>query len=414
MKLISTHALGMAFASAVVVTCTPALADPTFSIISSPNPSASGNVVNALAALNPNDVWAVGFNNSNNLNDSRTLIQHWNGRSWSTVRSPNPGSPASCSRFNSGNVLNAAAAVSRSDVWAVGFSFSCSALLKPMILNWNGRHWSVVPNPALNVNDNAALNGVVALASDNIYAVGYQPAPNGAVLTLIEHWDGTSWSVVASPNPSPTGNTLSAVAATPSGELWAVGDTVDQATTSIQTLTLHSTDGVNWSVVTSPNPLPPAFLNQNVLAAVTAPSPNDVTAAGFILDFSNQRRLTLVEHWDGSSWQVVTSANPSSAPGSLNVLTAVTSQSGKTYAAGYQANAATNGNFLALIEQFDGAAWSIVGSPAVGVAQQLFDIEAVPGSSQLWGSGAYSTNDTDTESNLLIVPKTLSIFAPSG
>ncbi len=42
--------------------------------------------------------------------------------------------------------------------------------------------------------------------------------------SLIEQWNGTSWSVVASPNPSAGQNILDAASADPSsGQAWAVG-----------------------------------------------------------------------------------------------------------------------------------------------------------------------------------------------
>jgi hypothetical protein len=150
--------------------------------------------LNAVAGLSSSDIWAVGFQNDNQLNGSRTLTEHWNGSTWSVIASPNPGSPPSCNGQNSGNMLNAAAELAANDVWSVGFQFSCTNLLKPMILHWNGTKWNVVPSPALRTNDNSALNGIAALSNNNIYAVGYQPAANGAVLTLVEHWNGSAWS----------------------------------------------------------------------------------------------------------------------------------------------------------------------------------------------------------------------------
>jgi hypothetical protein len=52
-------------------------------------------------ALSPTDAWAVGWN------PSGSLIEHWDGRKWTILRSP----PA---------VLRAVRAVSRNDVWATG------------------------------------------------------------------------------------------------------------------------------------------------------------------------------------------------------------------------------------------------------------------------------------------------------
>jgi hypothetical protein len=52
-------------------------------------------------------------------------------------------------------------------------------------------------------------------------------------LTLIEHWNGTSWSVVPSPNKNTTGsaiNELNAITMLPTGLVWAVGDATGAGT----------------------------------------------------------------------------------------------------------------------------------------------------------------------------------------
>jgi len=384
-----------------------------FSIQNTPNPDALGNTLNASSAVSTSDAWAVGFRHDNNLNGSRTLAMHWDGGSWSAVDTPNPGNTPDCRNGNTGNVLNGIAASASDDVWAVGFSFNCHSLLQPMILHWDGAQWKAAPSPKLRTNDNAALNGVVVLARDNAFAVGYQPAPNGAVETLIEHWDGSSWTVMASPNPT-TGNVLSAVSANSGSDIWAVGTRVDIATTSVQTLIQHF-DGSTWKTVPSPNPLPKVALNQNVLTGVQASSGNDVTAVGFLNDAIHQRTVTLIEHWNGSKWSVVPSPNRSIASGSLNAFRGVTAVSGSdVYAVGFFENATTNGQDETLVAHFDGTAWRIVSSPTRDLAQQLNGAFALPGTGNVWVVGASSQNGIDIETGLLQTPITLVLFTPIG
>jgi len=384
-----------------------------FSIQNSPSPDAQGNTLNAVTAVSTSDAWAVGYKHDNNLNDSRTLALHWNGSNWATVSTPNPGSTPNCRNSNTGNVLNSVAAVSSNDVWAVGFSFTCTALLRPMILHWDGSSWKAVPSPKLRTNDNSALNGVIALASDNVFAVGFQPASNGAVLTLVEHWDGTAWTVMPSPSPT-TGNVLSAVSANSATDIWAVGTRTDQATTSIQTLVEHF-DGTTWKVVPSPNPLPKSPLNQNVLTSVAATSATDVTAAGLLNDANNQRVLTLVEHWDGSKWSVISTPNQSTAAGAANAFRGVAAVSGSdVYAFGFFEDAATNGQDKTLVEHFDGTAWSIIASPTRDTSQQLNGAFVLPGTTNTWSVGASSKPGIDPETGFLQLPLTLVLFSPIG
>jgi hypothetical protein len=59
-----------------------------------------------------------------------------------------------------------------------------------------GLAWSRVPSP--NVGPSASvLVAVAAVASNDVWAAGHYGF-SGA-LTLVEHWDGTAWSVVPSP-----------------------------------------------------------------------------------------------------------------------------------------------------------------------------------------------------------------------
>jgi len=272
---------------------------------------------------------------------------------------------------------------------------------------------NVVPTPKLISVDNAALNGVLAFASDNVFAVGYHPASNGAVKTLIEHWDGTSWKVMASPNANQTGNYLWSLSGTSPTDIWAVGDRV-APNLPVNTLVEHF-DGSKWTIVPSPNPVSIGDLSANVLSSVQAVSPTDVTAVGFIRDSAAQRTVTLIEHWDGTRWKVVPSPNQGLAAGDLNILNAVTEVSATDlYAAGYFENAGTGGQHRTMVQHFDGVSWKIISSPAPALAQQLHGAFAVPGSPNVWTVGASSTFGIDFEDGFLQVPQSLVLFSPIG
>jgi hypothetical protein len=46
-------------------------------------------------------------------------------------------------------------------------------------------------------------HGIAASGPNDIWAVGYEETSSYVPQTLIEHWDGHSWSVVPSPNKDP-------------------------------------------------------------------------------------------------------------------------------------------------------------------------------------------------------------------
>jgi hypothetical protein len=176
------------------------------------------------------DAWAV-YSESD-------LIEHWDGQSWS-VSQPNRDKQSSY-----GRVLQGVAAVSPSAAWAVGFRtvrFSQTSMdnpSAPLIESWDGTSWHVDRTPRL--PRGSWLNSVVAVAANDVWAVGVraQRAARGVInRTLIEHWDGSSWRVVPSPNigratyvwrrfdwTPASDNELVSVAAVSADDIWAVGD----------------------------------------------------------------------------------------------------------------------------------------------------------------------------------------------
>jgi hypothetical protein len=161
-------------------------------------------------AVTADDVWAVGTWFTKAFVD-RTLILHWDGVDWSRVASPNAGPPSAA------NDLVSVAASAADDVWAVGLRD-----LKTLAMHWDGVAWSVVPSPT--PGGNADLAGVVAVGPDDVWAVGgFVDRTANAVRTLVEHWDGTTWSVVPSANKGPSDNHLWGISAA-TGRMLAVGD----------------------------------------------------------------------------------------------------------------------------------------------------------------------------------------------
>jgi hypothetical protein len=115
--------------------------------------------------------------------------------------------------------------------------------------HWNGSAWSVVASPNPSPGNNG-LNGVAALAADDVWTVGYYfTNERNGFQALLEHWDGSAWSVVPGAGVNGTYN-LRAVDAVSATDLWAVGQ---QNTSVNQTLTEHYT--VNCPTPT-PGPAP--------------------------------------------------------------------------------------------------------------------------------------------------------------
>jgi len=146
------------------------------------------------------------------------------------------------------------------------------------------------------------LYGVTCASASDCWAVGFYYYSGSSNHTLIEHWDGTLWSVVTSPNPDTSGiNILQAVTCASASECWAVGD---YSVVGGYSTLVEKWDGTSWSIVTSPN-----NGSQNFLRGVTCASASDCWAVG-----GQSGPQTLIEHWDGTLWSVVTSPNPGDGP----------------------------------------------------------------------------------------------------
>jgi len=251
-----------------------------------------------VAASSRSSAWAVGVYGT----VQRNLIEHWNGRSWSAVANPSPGG-------THGGFLNAVAAVSSSNAWAVG-AYGNGSEQKTLIEHWNGRSWKQVPSPSPGGTHDSFLFGVTALSASSAWAVGGYL--NGlAEQTLIEHWNGRSWKRVASPDPSGTGmvNDLESVTATSPSNAWAVGYYDVNGTSVSRTLVEHW-NGRSWKTMASPSPAGGAV---NAFYGVAAASSTSAWAAGDY--FNGVTDQVLLTHWNGSSWKRVKAPNPGGTNG---------------------------------------------------------------------------------------------------
>ena len=86
----------------------------SWSVVATPTPAGALRALNSVSAASSNAVWAVGVSvsvNSNEVSVSTPLVEHFNGTSWSIQTTPT---------LAGGGTLNAVTAISPTDVWAVG------------------------------------------------------------------------------------------------------------------------------------------------------------------------------------------------------------------------------------------------------------------------------------------------------
>lgn len=333
-------------------------------------------MLNGVAALSTSDAWAVGsYNNTNS--PSLTLTEHWNGSVWSVVTSPNPSGAAR-------DQLLSVTAISINDAWAIGSYAVSNAALQTLIEHWNGSAWSVVtsPNPTTN---NAQLASVIAISDKNVWAVGYSTTSAQIQQTLIEHWDGSAWSVVTSPNPAGVDtSSLLGIAAISANNIWAVGFAAGKS--SYGTLIEHW-NGSTWSIVSSPK----SQSYGSILNSVTAISASNIWAVGTAFDKYGSSGTTLIEHWNGSAWNIVSSPN---ATGSVNnQLRGIAAISASNIWAVGQWDTGHQ-SFQVLIEHWNGSTWSITSSPNAGSIPNVLEaVTQVPATSNVWAVGYHFNNN---------------------
>ena len=347
-----------------------------WSIVKSPNSSFGvQSLFNGVAAVSSNDVWAVGTSRNQSGFSSHTLTEHWNGSQWSIISSANPSSAQ--------NVVVSAAALTTNNVWSVGETGnSDGTAFQTLVEHWNGTRWNVIPSPNTSLSFNY-LSSVAIVSARDIWAVGVAMAAGDASSqTLIEHWNGSQWSIVASPNPGSPFNNLRSVTAVSATNVWAVGQY--DTSSGFHTLIEHW-NGSQWKVVASPNP--PS--REGNLSGVDALTANNIWAVGFTTDM-NGFSQTLAEHWNGKTWQLVASPNPDPMFNGLSSLSAASANN--IWAVGIQKVASET-----LIEHWNGTQWQIVASPnRDGVSNILQSDSVVPFTSKVWAVG-YSGNSTLTE-----------------
>lgn len=259
-------------------------------LVGHPLPNATGWSV---SASGDNDAWALGDQ----------LLEHWNGHGWRKVAT---------ARFRGSHVLHAIATREARDAWAVGERWRGNGKIgKTLAEHWNGKRWSVVatPNPSASSHRyDAILQAVTIRSASDAWAVGYRLTGRHGLVsrTLIMHWNGQRWRIVASPSvraPSDVlNNILFSVSADARNDAWTVGSWGSQAGgyggKGDHALVLHW-NGRRWSRATLP-----AIRERNMLLGVTAHAGH----AWAVGDRGEQpRQRPLIERWDGTHWTMAQS-----------------------------------------------------------------------------------------------------------
>ena len=290
----------------------------TWTLVPMPLPGGEGGGLFDATCVNGSDCWAVGaVVATGSGNPTGTLIEQWNGTSWSVVPSPTPSGPGVV-----GAILSSVSCASASSCMAVGYATDVNGNnLTDVIEQWNGSSWTIVPGAPTGQAFDQLLS-VQCLSAADCWAVGnagpvsqmsgFLPIFPGAVgdQGLIEHWDGSAWSIVPSvTEPAPSGGYLSGLECVGATDCWASGATTD-ASGNASGILMEHWDGATW---TDASASVPGSTAPGMLAGISCLSAAQCWAVGSTGSFNNggsgAQPQSVVEYWNGSSWSVQPSPN---------------------------------------------------------------------------------------------------------
>jgi hypothetical protein len=250
---------------------------------------------NSVAAVSPDDVWAVGGSVDGQNHANHGVVFHWDGSHWRRMASPT---------FNVGlhTEIFSVTTVAADDVWLAGQDIpEPGGIYQPLVLHWDGEKFHIVdvPHPAQNPSSFTAIS---ADSASDIWAGGTINTFEGKLWAFAEHWDGHAWHRVTG-NRSPwrqgaaTGPAgVSDIAAVGPGKAWLLGYSNNH------TILAHYSGG-KWTQARLPGP--PSYYPSDI----SGTSDSDVWIAGADVPVDGAI-TTLTLHWDGTKWTRVDSPNP--------------------------------------------------------------------------------------------------------
>jgi hypothetical protein len=233
---------------------------------------------------------AVGYAGS--ASQATMLAERWNGTSWEIQATPTPAGGTDAT-------LSAVSCTTATGCTAVGNYFISSiGQTVPFAERSNGAKWVVQTTPDLGHMSAGLFTAVSCVSARACIGSGGVDYGGGVTIPLTERWNGTSWAVIQSRPES--GAVLYGVSCTSETTCTAVG-IYDVFSVSGQVATIAERwDGTSWSIQPTADPTGSTY---PTLYGVSCMSAKTCTAVGSYNDSTGQA-VTLAERWDGTSWVI--------------------------------------------------------------------------------------------------------------
>lgn len=339
----------------VALTALPASAAPDWTFTTTPKPAGSVQTyLDGITCTGPATTvrcFAVGSYVSAQ-GTVRTLIERWNGTTWTIAASPNRAGAIS-------NALVGITCASATSCFAVGTTqATATSPAVTLIVRWNGISWTIVASPNAPGATGNFLHAVSCVGPNRCFAVGNYKSASTAGSTLIERWTGTAWVLSPSPNkPGAAVNSLDGVSCIPDGagvSCFAVGSYSTSASAQVPFTLTERWGPSGWVVVPSPNV---GGQYKSALVSVSCTSVSFCMAVGV---WQHAPGASLAEKWNGKGWTITPVQNfPGWTFSQLNSVSCVTASN--CYAAGTWAIGTPT---KTLIAHWNGTAWTPTASPS--------------------------------------------------
>jgi hypothetical protein len=167
--------------------------------------------INGVSADSAADAWAAVNGPGFDINMLR-----WNGTQWNPVAIPVP----------AGTTLTGVTALSPDNAWAVGYTNPASGPQQPVIMRWDGSHWAPMTSPNVGGAAGSRLDEVTATSATSVFVRASYLNADSKRVTVVLHWDGSSWAGSALPLPSQgAGDIVQSIGVSGDGRAWVAGST---------------------------------------------------------------------------------------------------------------------------------------------------------------------------------------------
>jgi alpha-tubulin suppressor-like RCC1 family protein len=310
--------------------------------------------------------WTVGYFERNGALLNKVL--HWDGHRWSPIAAPSPAGTAS------GDVsqLFGVRCTAARNCWAVG-TYKRNGIPLDQALHWNGKSWSLVATPTPGGTLSGDFNGLVDVSCtspDSCWAdgeYGFLTIDSEVIQNQALHWNGRAWSVVTTPDPGGhSDSALSAIRCASANDCWAVGASSAIAPGSALFNEMLHWNGRKWSMAGVPDPGGTAMGDFSELNALSCTSAANCWATGSDgYDGSSALTSNQALHWNGHKWSVVPAPEPDGTGAfASNILTGVNCSSpDNCWAVGYIGNLDLVAPILNEALHWNGKHWSTASVP---------------------------------------------------